>query len=412
MSASPEIMQALQGHTASVQSAIHQLLAQVAEERELREELERRFNKLRVQGGASANDDTIEHKSALSSAIRSWYPNRIRDDLSDSEYREYARAFRTYIRHGDRMLSADEAKAMQVAIDTDGGALAPTQLHNEILRLVQKQAVIRRLARVIPTSTCDLEVPRQLTSVATGWVGEVQARPTTASPTVGKISIVPREWYANPQVTQQLLDDSAFPIESFLAEVIAEQYAIDEDQSFLTGDGISRPRGILTHTLNSAGDSTRPDDTLQYFATGQASTLPSTAAATYDLLQDVIFSMKPRLRTGAVWIGSTSVLAALAKLKDGQSRPLWVDSVAAGTPPTLCGFPVYESELMPTVGAGALPLMFANVNAGYWINDRAGLRILRDPYTAKPYVNFYTTRRVGGHVVRFDAFKVVKVASS
>lgn len=399
------------GSLSAMQKTIANLEKQSKEDRDCREELERKFNMARVLG--AANDPAVVEAPALfSAAVKTWYPNRLRDDLPPDTYADYCKGFATYLRSGDRSIAPEHVKAMQIGIDPDGGYLAPMQFANEIIRLVREQTVIRPLARVIPTSTSGLEIPRQMTAVASGWVAETATRPATNGPTLGKITIAPHEWYAMPECTQQLLDDSVFAIDSFVNEGIAEQYAIDEDDAFLTGDGIARPRGILTYDVSTDGDATRTDGQLQYFPTGVAAALPATAAATYDLLIDVIHGMKPRLRRGAVWIGSTDTFAALAKLKDSQNRPLWVQSLTADTPSTLLGYPAHECELMPSIGAGEIPLMFANVKAGYWINDRQGIRLLRDPFTNKPFVRFYTTRRVGGSAVRFDAFKLVKIGAS
>jgi HK97 family phage major capsid protein len=221
------------------------------------------------------------------------------------------------------------------------------------------------------------------------------------------------ELYANPKATQQLLDDAFFDVEAWLAGEIAQQFAVAEGTAFTTGDGTTKPKGFLAYTLANTADGVRAFGSLQYVPTGVAADFKATTPA--DNIFDLVYSLKAAHRAGAAFQMSKLMLANLRKFKTSTNEYIWTPSnvsdggITGGTPGTLAGYPVYENEDMASaVGANALVCAFGNFKNGYTIVDRMGTRVLRDPFTDKPYVNFYTTKRVGGMVTDSEAIKVLK----
>lgn len=326
---------------------------------------------------------------------------------------EIADSLGVYARTGD--VTRIQASA-SIGIDPDGGLLMPPEISREIERLVRDRSVMRRLARVRPAKTSPLVLPVDKRGTSSGWVGESEARPETASPDLGSTEVHLREIYAAPRITQQLLDltpnlDAA----AWLTESIAEEFADRQGEAFVGGDGVKRPRGLLTHPTSLLGDATRPWGTLQHVATGNASGFAAASATVSpaDALVDLVHSLRAGYRQGAAWLMNSATAAVIRKFKDADGRFVWSPSLQEGQPPLLLGFPVWEDEGMPDVAADALPVAFANWKRGYTIADWSGTgpRILRDPFTAKPWVVFYGTSYVGGGVVNFEAIKLLKVAA-
>jgi HK97 family phage major capsid protein len=214
------------------------------------------------------------------------------------------------------------------------------------------------------------------------------------------------EIYANPAATQKMLDDAVFDVAGWLAQEIAREFDAQEGASFVTGDGINKPQGFLSFPTAATADGTRDFGTLQYL---------EAVAKTYlqaDELLNVVYELKAAHRTGAAWLLNRRTLAHVRKLKDGDGQYVWTAGLLAGQPSMLLGYPVYECEDMPSIAAGAFPVAFGNFLNGYTICDRVGIRVLRDPYSAKPYVQFYTTKRVGGMLTDSEAIKLIKMAAS
>jgi HK97 family phage major capsid protein len=243
---------------------------------------------------------------------------------------------------------------------------------------------------------------------ASGWVSEAGARPETASPKLAEIIPPMGELYANPSATQAMLDDAAFDLEGWLANEIATEFARAEGAAFINGTGTNQPMGFLSVTASATGDAARAFGTLQFIASGNATGLGATPETK---LIDLVCQLKAPLRQGAVWVMNSGTLAAVRKLKTADGAFLWQPGLVDGQPDRLLGYAVIEAEDMPDVAANQYPIAFGNFKAGYLITERRQTTILRDPYTNKPYVQFYATRRVGGQVMDSDAIKLLRIAA-
>lgn len=302
-----------------------------------------------------------------------------------------------------------EAKALSVGTDADGGYAVPEELDRRIEHLLRDLSPIRRVAQVVRVGSANYRKLVNLGGTGTGWVGETAARAETQSPTFAEVAPPLGEIYANPAATQAMLDDAFFDVEGWLADEIAGEFGAMEGAAFVNGDGTNKPKGFLTYGTSADGDGSRPFGTLQHLATGVAGDFPASDPA--DLLIDLVHSLRPAYRMGAVFMMNTNVLAAVRKFKDVDGNYLWRPGLGEGMGATLLGYPVIEAPEMPDMGADSLSIAFGNFSRGYVITDRTGVRLLRDPYSNKPYVHFYTTRRVGGGVVNSEAIKLLKFSA-
>lgn len=302
-----------------------------------------------------------------------------------------------------------EAKALSVGTDADGGYAVPQELDRRIEALLRDISPIRRVAQVVRVGSANYRKLVNLGGTGTGWVGETAARTETASPTFAEVVPPLGEIYANPAATQAMLDDAFFDVESWLADEIAGEFGEMEGAAFVTGNGANKPKGFLTYATSTSGDASRTFGTLQHLATGVAGDFPASDPA--DKLIDLVHSLRPAYRMGAVFMMNTNVLATVRKFKDADGNYLWRPGLSEGVAATLLGYPVVEVPDMPDVGADSLSVAFGNFARGYVITDRSGVRLLRDPYSNKPYVHFYTTRRVGGGVFNSEAIKLLKFSA-
>jgi len=302
-----------------------------------------------------------------------------------------------------------ELKSMTISSAADGGFAVPTELDQKIAEKLIAISPIRQIAQVVQTSTSDYRKLVSLGGTVSGWVSESSARPGTSSPQFAEIIPPHGELYANPSASQQMLDDAMFDLEGWLSSEIAREFARAEGAAFVNGTGSNQPLGFLGAPLANTPDGTRPFGTLQYIASGDANAFDSTP----DIhLIDMVMSLKPGHRQGAVWVMNASTLAVVRKLKDGDGAFLWQASLSGGEPDRLLGYPIVEAADMPNAAPGATPIAFGNFKNGYIITERQGTRILRDPYSNKPFVNFYATKRIGGQVLDSDAIKVMKVGTA
>lgn len=333
------------------------------------------------------------------------------DGLSDEEA-EHKAAYNTWLRKGvgEHELGALEQKAFATTTNAgaDGGYAVPKVIDQAIIKKLIDISPLRQIAQVVQVGTSDYRKLADIGGAASGWVGETAARPATNTPQLAQIVPTMGELYANPQATQVMLDDVQFDAESWLSASVAEEFARAEGAAFISGDGTNKPTGFLTGTPVATADAARAWGVLQFTASGGAAVMPTSV----DTLITMVHQLKAGHRTGAVWVCNKTLLAALRTYKDTTNQYLWQPSVQAGVPATFLGYPVIEAEDMPVVGAGNFPLAFGNFNSGYLIIDRMGVRTLRDPYTNKPYVGFYTTKRVGGIVQNSEAIKLLKIAAS
>jgi HK97 family phage major capsid protein len=324
---------------------------------------------------------------------------------------DHAKAFGAFVRKGqDADLIALERKAMTVINDPEGGYLVPSELSSRIAMRLRDYTPIRQLANVIEISSDALEMISDRNEAEANWVSETAARNETNTPLLGKIRIPVHEIAAQPKVSQKLLDDASINVEEYLAQKVGDRFARREADAFINGDGVSRPRGILSYAVSASNDDTRAWGQLQYIASGAAGAFASSNPG--DRLLDMVYSLKAAHMPRASWLMPRSVSAAIRKLKGGDGNYLWQVSFQTGQPPTLLGFPVFFAEDMPALAGNSLSLAFGDFNEGYTVVDRIGVRMLRDPYTEKPHVKFYTTKRVGGDVVNFDAIKLMRFSAS
>lgn len=325
------------------------------------------------------------------------------------EAEEHKAAFDAYVRRGDEAgLRELEAKAFSATTGADGGYLVPPETDTEIGRRVSVVSPMRALSTVRTVSTAVLKKPFATSGLATGWVAETAARPQTATPQLAELSFPTMELYAMPAATQALLDDAAVDIEAWIAGEVDIVFAEQEGDAFIRGDGINKPKGFLSYT--AVADNTWTWGNLGYVATGAAGAWKTTGPS--DTLVDVIYALKAGHRQNGTFMMNRKTQSDVRKFKDADGNYLWRPPASAGQSASLMGFPIAEAEEMPDVGANALAVAFGDFRSGYLVVDRAGVRILRDPYSAKPYVLFYTTKRVGGGVQNFEAIKLVKFAVS
>lgn len=309
--------------------------------------------------------------------------------------------FLNYVRSGV------ETKSLSVGSEANGGFLVPRLMASEMVTVLTEGSVMRQLAKVITISTDAVEMLVDKNHADAGWVAETAERQETATPELAKIRIPVHEMYAKPKATQKLLDDSSINVEQWLSEKVAARMATMENQSFLTGDGQNKPKGFLTCEL-----SVRPEwGKLQMIATGANGGFAQGTIAG-DALIELVNSLNPGYLTGAKWLMSRSALSLLRKIKDTTGNYLWHPGLDGAAPSKLLGYEVVVSDDMPALnGERATPsVAFGNFKEAYTIVDRQGTRVLRDPYSAKPYVEFYVTRRVGGDLVNTEALKILNFA--
>ncbi len=323
----------------------------------------------------------------------------------------HQKAFEAYVRSGDddalRGLEMEE-KALSSTVAAEGGYLVDPTTAETVKTVMRNIASLRSVAQVVTVEATSYDVLVDHTDIGSGWASETAALTETDTPQIDRISIPLHELSALPKASQRLLDDSAFDIEAWLSARIAEKFARSEAASFITGDGLDKPRGVLNHTL--VPNDSWAWDTLGYVTTGHAGEFSSTAPA--DALVDLVYALGARYRANASFVMNSKTAGVVRKIKDADGRFLWSDGLSAGEPARLLGYPVMISEDMPDIGPDSASVIFGDFEAGYTIAERPDIRILRDPFSAKPNVLFYASKRVGGDVTDFAAIKVLKFAVS
>ncbi len=320
---------------------------------------------------------------------------------------EHKAAFMQFVRKGiDTGLGELQAKALQIGVDADGGYAVPEELDRNIIELLRDESPMRQVCNQIFVGTPDYKRLANLGGAGSGWVGETAPRPETSTPTLAQISAVMGELYANPQATQTSLDDMFFDVEGWLNSEVGREFSEKEGAAFLLGDGVNKPKGLLAYPFAVAGDKTRPYGTLQRLVSGNA------AAFSGDNLIDLVQAVKAGYRHAGTWMMNNLTVAYVRKLKDSEGNYLWRPGLEVGQPSSLLGYGITENEDMPDIAADANALAFGDFKRAYTIVDRIGTRVLRDPYTNKPYVGFYTTKRVGGMLVDSQAVKVLTLSAA
>lgn len=320
---------------------------------------------------------------------------------------EHGVAFEGFVRKGrENDLRELERKAMSTTTDEDGGYAVPEELDRNIIKMLNDEVVMRSVCTVIPVGSPAYKKLVDQGGMTSGWVGETDPRPATDTPKLGEVTPFWGEIYGNPQATQTMLDDAFFNVQSFLMGDLAEVFAEQEETAFTNGDGLKKPKGYLAYPMTADADKTRAFGTLQSIATAAAT------AFTADELMKLLYGLRKKYRRGASWMMNNNSLFYTRTLKDSEGNYIWRPGIELDQPSRLLGYGIAENEQMPDIAADATPITFGNFKRGYYIVDRMGTRMLRDPYTNKPYVGFYTTKRTGGMLVDSNAIKVMTMAAA
>jgi HK97 family phage major capsid protein len=323
----------------------------------------------------------------------------------------HRKAFSAYVRGGDddalRGLDMEE-KALNTAVAAEGGYLVDPETAETIRSVLKSTASIRQIANVVNVEATSYDVLIDHTDVGSGWASETSAMTETSTPQIERITIPLHELSALPKASQRLLDDAAFDIEGWLAARIADKFARAEATAFISGDGLDKPRGFLTRPI--VAEDSWAWGSLGYVATGATGGFDSAAPA--DSIVDLVYALGAQYRAHASFVMNSRTAGQVRKIKDADGRFLWSDGLSAGEPARLLGYPVLIAEDMPDIAADTTAIAFGDFGSGYTVAERPDLRILRDPFSAKPNVLFYATKRIGGDVSDYAAIKLLKFGTS
>lgn len=344
------------------------------------------------------NAEALEFAKVSLVGQRKEIPADLRGNVE--EYKAYTSAFQRYLRKGDKALDLMEHKALTSGSDPDGGYFVRPEFSTKIVDRVFESSPMRRLASVQTIGTDELKVLQDPNEASAGWVGETQARPETNTPQVGDKGIVAHEIYAKPKASQKNLEDAFINVEAWLARKVADKFGRMEATAFISGDGVAKPRGILTYATGVLW--------------GQIEQVNSgtNGAFTYSGLLNIMTSLKEPYHSGASWLVRRQSVASIMLMVDGDGRYIFQPILTGNFNETpLLGYTLRYATDMPAVATNALAMAFGDFSEAYQIVDRVGISVLRDPYSSKPHVEFYTRRRVGGDVIDFDAYKILKLAA-
>lgn len=348
---------------------------------------------------AKAAKDAFEwHKNKLISAGKLNVNTKI--EPNQEEYDAYCEAFAPYMRaRNDAAMKSEYQAAMSTGSDPDGGYLVPKSVDSRIISKVYETSNLRALATVVSIGGKELEIPRDEGEFGHGgWVGETTAPSETATSQLGVSKIFAHEMFAEPRVTQNMLEDAGLDIEGWVANKVGDKFARVEATSFFTGTGVNQPRGLLTYADGVV------NGTIERIASGGSGVILA------DNLYNLVYSLKDYYTVGAQFLMKRTTVRDVIKLKDGQNNYLWqMGDIKNGQPSTLMTYAVTRAEDMPTIATGALSVAFGDFKQAYTIVDRLGITLLRDNLTAKPFIKFYNRRRVGGDVVNFEAVKLMVI---
>ncbi len=318
----------------------------------------------------------------------------------------YTAGFKAFMRKGTDIDPAVVQAAMTKGSDADGGYLAPIEWDRTITDKLKVISPVRENARVMRISGAGFKKLFNDRAVGSGWVGETAARPATSTPQIGTLDFVTGELYANPAISQQLLDDAAINLETWLADEVETEFARQEGIAFLSGDGANKPFGILTYVTGAANAAKHP-----WGAIVTTNAADDVLLAADDFI-NLYYSLRaPFAANAKIYINRLN-LAQIRKLKDTTGAYVWQPSYVLGQPATIGGVPVVEIPDMPVVAASAIAALYGDMSATYMVIDRIGITVLRDPYTNKPYVHFYTVKRVGGGVYNPEPMVALKMLAS
>lgn len=337
-----------------------------------------------------------------------------KSEMTDEQI-EHKKLFDSMFRkgRGEDELREFEQKSLSVGTDPDGGYVVPTQMESAIDRVVTEISQVRQMSRVVTVSTAEYKRLTNQGGATSGWVGEKESRPRTDTPTMSEQKYPVLEMYAMPAATQSILDDAAINIDSWLADEVAIEFAYQEGAAFVNGDGANKPKGFMK------GPKVANDNWSWgkhgYVATGADGDWKDSSGdpgAEADNIIDLVYALKPTFRGNARFVMNRKTVSSVMKLRDADGRPLWHTNLREGQPDMLMGYPVTELEDMADIASDSYSISFGDFRRGYLIVDRIGTRVLRDPFTQKPYVLFYTTKRVGGGMAHWDAIKHLKFGTS
>lgn len=307
-----------------------------------------------------------------------------------------------------------EEKQLQGNIGAQGGFAVPSEIDQLLTDQLVTISPMRAVAQVVSTSSPDYSKLIGRRGTGTGWTGETGTRDQTAPPSLAKVSPSMGEVYSYATVTRHVIEDAVFNIEAWLQDNIATEFAVKEATAFISGNGVNQPRGFLNFGTGAepvtSGDDTRDFGILQYIPTGAVGAFDATNKE--DVFFDTVASLKAPYRVDAVWMMNSTTAAAVRKLKDGDGKSLWNETLILGQPSSLLGYPVIIAEDMPDIGANSYAIAFGNFQRGYLIADRAGLTMVRDEVTTPGFIKFYVAKRVGGTTADTNAIKVIKFAAS
>ncbi|CNJ54553.1 Predicted phage phi-C31 gp36 major capsid-like protein [Yersinia rohdei] len=319
---------------------------------------------------------------------------------------EHKSAFMQFVRKGkEEGLRELEQKALNTGTDADGGYAVPEELDRTLLDILKNEVIMRQESTVITVGTSDYKKLVNLHGAGSGWVGEQAARPATNTPQLAQIIPFMGEIYGNPQATQTMLDDGFFDVEAWINGSLSLEFSEQEEIAFTNGSGVLKPKGFLAYTSTDEKDSVREFGKLQHLLSGAA------AAVTADSIIQMIYTLRKVHRNGAKFMMNNNSLFKIRILKDERGDYLWRPGLELDQPSMLAGYGIAENEQMPDIVADAKAIAFGNFKRGYTIVDRIGTRILRDPYTNKPFVGFYTTKRTGGMLADSQAIKLLKIGA-
>lgn len=346
-------------------------------------------------------NDAIDHLEGKMGEIKTAMQRPMRMGFEVKNQTPHEEAFMNYLKKG--IDAGLETKALSVGSEPDGGYLVPRETFGRIIKTLSHQSAMRQLANCVMVSSDSLDLLADKDEFGAGWVAETAQRDETDTAKLAKIRIPVHEQYAEPRITQKLLDDANINVEEWLIQKIVEKMGKVEENSFIHGDGNGCPRGILSYEDGADWGQ------IKRFKTGVDGGFNDDHAA--DILYEALYGLESGYLQGASWLLSRSTLARIRKMKDNEGHYLWQPSMIQGEPSTLLGHPIHMSDAMPNIANDALPIAFGNFKEAYTIVDRFNVRILRDPFTAKPYVKFYTTKRVGGDVTNFKALKLIQTSA-
>ncbi|ESQ79483.1 phage major capsid protein [Asticcacaulis sp. YBE204] len=390
-----------------VKAALHEVLSAFEAFKSANDQ---RLDALEKKQGDGLLDDKVERidrdLNAAQARLDRLLSQKARPDIAAAQpdQTEAKTAWDGYMRSGRVTL---ELKA-GLSTASGSGALAPYETERFVERRLAQVSVMRSLATVRTVGAATFKKPVSTAGVVAGWVAEAAARPETDPATLALLEFPAAELYASPAATQALLDDSFINLDEWLASEIEDSFAAQETEAFVIGNGTNKPKGFLNYT--TAANASATWGQIGHIVSGAAADFASSGPV--DALIDLTYATEAKYRPNAHFVMNRRTAAKIRKFKGSDGQYIWQPSTQAGQLPQLLGYPVQEIEAMPDVGASTLPVAFGDFAKGYLIVDRAGLSVLRDPYSAKPYVLFYTTKRVGGGVQNFDAIKVLKIAAS